>query len=187
MQLTSTTTLSSGNRQSVVKITRTNNDTYYDDLRQSNMTVTFSNIYPGQAAKTIIVSQKSVVFPGSKVPANRIDGNAVYYVAPVEQCGDYVSYNDIPRYPCPSPWKIPSSTDFKKMIKREDFDISNTTMIPWSGTLGAQIKAAYPGDRNIWTTDEKPLVFRVRTKEGYGFYAWLREGPGALRCVKDDQ
>ena len=186
--ITSTTTLSSGNRQSVVKITRTNNDTYYDDLRQSNMTVTFSNIYPGQAAKTIIVSQKSVVFPGSKVPANRIDGNAVYYVAPVEQGGGYMNYQDMRnKYPCPSPWKKPSSTDFKKMVKREDFNITNTAMIPWSGTLGAQIKAAYPGDRNIWCSDDIVYVFRVRTKDGWGFYSWQEGATAAVRCVKDDQ
>ena len=187
--ITSTTTLPSGNRQSVVKITRTKDDDYYDDLKQTNMTVTFSNIYPGQAAKTITVSQKSVVFPGSKVPANRIDGNAVYYVAPVEQGGGYISYQDMRnnRYPCPSPWKNPSSTDFKKMVKREDFDITNTTMVPWSGTLGSQIKAAYPGDRNIWTSDESARVFRVRNGQGWGFYGWLESASAAVRCVKDDQ
>ena len=186
--ITSTTTLPSGIRQSVVKITRAYNDDYYDDLKQNDITVTFSNMYPGQATKKITVSQKSVVFPGSKVPANRIDGNAVYYVAPVEQGGGYISYQDMRnnRYPCPSPWKKPSSTDFKKMVKREDFDITNTTMVPWSGTHGEQMKAAYPGDRNLWTSEDL-RVFRVRTGQGWGFYGWSDSVGAAVRCVKDDQ
>lgn len=60
-------------------------------------------------------------------------------------------------------------------------------MVPWSGTLGSQIKAAYPGDRNIWTSDESARVFRVRNGQGWGFYGWLESASAAVRCVKDDQ
>ena len=72
-------------------------------------------------------------------------------------------------------------------MNKVGLNIKEDKLYPWSGALGTRIKTAYPGDVNLWTSDEDARVFRVRTKDGYGFYGWLTTATAALRCVKGDE
>lgn len=184
-------TLSTGQKETKVRLQTTMTDQWHGSA-PGNSTVTVSDKYSNTTKKTITVSQRDIVYPGSKIPPKKLDSNGIHWWVAMENANngkviDYTSFWNNKDRLCPSGWKIPSSAEYKKIWN------SNTLLCPHSN-VSAEVKntilSIYGSDYIVYfSTDPQSEKFRSGMipveRPGHAYVDGLGASSGYVRCVKD--
>lgn len=179
----SETTLASGQIQTKFRLQTTRDDAYHG-TPSGNCTLTFDDKYSNTTKKTITVSQRDIVYPGSKIPPTRLNN---YWVAPINTANN-ISYWDMRNKvsngtACPSGWKIPTYAEYQSFagIPATTGNNLNVNSVP-------KLKSAYGysyGEIKFWASDNNELGYGLRFYDGkVSFWTLLTGNQANLRCVK---
>lgn len=187
LKIMSETTLATGQKQTNLRLQTIHNDSWHGTAT-SNCTVTVKDKYSGSTKKSITVKQYRVVYPGSNVPPNPLNG---YWVAPVNSAS-WISYDDMRNRvtrgtACPDNWSIPSLEVYRSFAGIPS-DLL-TTGNGYDANSYPQLKIAY----GVKSASDEPNFWASDGTNGYGLRFWSgrvafwnlgRENRSNLRCVR---
>ncbi|MCM0714884.1 hypothetical protein NBH14_19545, partial [Parabacteroides sp. TA-V-105] len=184
LDVMSETTLSTGQKQTTIRMNRINNDNWHGTpTNDCNASVT--DKYSGSLKKNITVKQYQIVYPGSKVPPTLVKG---YWVAPVNSVSS-ISYNDMRSRvtngtACPSNWRIPTHSEYLSLA-----GISGGNTLAYDLNSYPELKAAYrpgSGEVHYWASNDDRIGYGLRFVNGK-FSTWTLgdKNISNLRCIKN--
>ena len=188
---TNETTLASGQKQTIVKIARGGS---YTDASfatfQSNLSATVTDKYNSSIKKTITIKQYSsgIVYPGSNIPAKRVDGARSFWIAQVDRYGGesaklvWSSMKTLVNNgtACPSGWRVPSKADLCNLMNNQSPGVC--VEVSWGART--DIKAAF-GIGLYWISDQSGWGLYIQNSY-YGYWDFGADNRGVTyRCIKD--
>lgn len=190
LKIISESTLATGQKQTNVRL-QTVHDDQWHSTSTSNCTLTVTDKYSNSLKKSIIVKQYLIVYPGSKIPPSKVDGNGSFWVASENRyngaTGNLV-YADLKKLmdtnkACPSGWRVPSLDDFKNIVNNAGFAATFNRKVAWPTT---QLKNIFNGSY-YWISSQVGNIDGVVTaNDGLGIWNVGLDNTGiTYRCIKN--
>ena len=185
LNILSETTLATGQKETKIRMQTTHDDAWHS-TSTSDCTLTVKDKYSGSTQKTITVKQYRIVYPGSKIPPNIVDGNGSFWIAGEN---GYLNETGNLKQPamftkikngtaCPSGWRVPTVEDYNRIANME---LPVNKEVSWSGK--DQLKKALYG--HFWSSDTEGRGFRGY-EPGFGIWGFGADNPSvSYRCIKN--
>ncbi|KKB50399.1 hypothetical protein [Parabacteroides gordonii] len=185
----SETTLSTtGQKKTTVTLYRNYSDASYNGF-YGNISFTMKEKYSGNT-RTVTIKQypDGIVYPGSNVPANQVNGYNVAGENGYQNGRGNVSYSNLLTMisnstACPPGWRIPVLSDFILMTKIDALNTNGHINVLHSWNGYDQLRKAFNGNL-YWTRDGNGRGF-LATDEGFGLWDFGTSNGGVTyRCIK---